>query len=127
MSLLDVLRSAVKVANSVTKPIQATVTYRRCIHIDHQGVKELADPLPLHAIVDLKARQVRTRDGTLTVTHAVVDLIDVAEVIAATYGRGISTDDEFTLPDGGKTPTLDIGGFIDAGTTKPLATQVMLG
>lgn len=126
MSLLDVVRSGVAIANKVTKPVQATVMYERGTPGDY-GVITYTSPVPLHAIVDFVARQVRTRSGVLTVTRATITLLDIAEVVAATGGAGIGNDDKFTLPDGDTGPTLDIGGFVDAGTTHPIATTVMLG
>lgn len=128
MSLLDTLRLGVKIADRVTKPIQGTVMYSRAV-ADTSGYGDFTYPttVPLRAIVDFARKQVRTRDGVLTVTRATIDLLDVAEVAAATNGEGIGNDDKFVLPDGDTGPILDLSGFIDAGTTQPIATTVMLG
>lgn len=128
MSLLDILRSAVKIADSVTKDIQATVQYSKAVP-DTSGYGDFTYPntVPLRAIVDFTSKQVRTREGVLTVTRATIDLLDVAAVVAATGGDGIGNDDKFILPDGDTGPILDISGFVDAGTGKPIATTVMLG
>ena len=126
MSLLDVLRAGVKLADKVTKPLQSTVQYERETTGDGYGVTFLP-PVPLRAIVDFNSKQVRTADGVLTVTRATIELLDVAEIVAATGGEGIGNSDKFTLPDGDTGPTLDIGGFIDAGTGHPIATTVMIG
>lgn len=126
MSLLDVVRTAIKIADTVTKPLQATVMYQRAITATGYGVTH-ASPVPLKAIVDYKAVQVRTRDGILTATRSIITLLDVAEVAAATMGLGVGNDDIFTLPDGDTGPILDIAGFVDAGTTHPIPTTVMLG
>jgi len=127
MSLLDVLRSGVEIANRVTRPIQATVMYKRETGTDEYGAKTYATAVPLHAIVDFQAKQVRTREGVLTVTRATITLLDIAEIVAATNGQGIDNDDQFIFPDGDSGPTLDIGGFVDAGTGNPIATTVMIG
>lgn len=128
MSLLDVVRSAVKIADTVTKPLQATVQYERfSSDTDGYGSIGYAAAVPLRAIVDFNSKQVRLRDGTLSVTRATIELLDVVAIVAATGGEGIGNDDRFTLPDGDTGPTLDIGGFIDAGTGHPIATRVMLG
>lgn len=128
MGLLKALRAGVASANSVTRDLQALVTYKRAV-ADSSGYGAFTYPtsVQLHAIVDYTARQVRTRDGVLTVTRATIDLLDIDEVIAATSGEGIGNDDIFILPDGDTGPILDIAGFIDRETTHPIATTVMLG
>ena len=128
MGLLDVVRSGVKIADQVTKDLQATVTYYRAVP-DTTGYGGITHPsgVPLRAIVDFARKQVRTREGVLTVTRATIDLLDVAAVRAATGGEGIGNDDKFVLPDGDTGPILDISGFIDSGTGNPVATTVMLG
>lgn len=127
MSLLNVVRSAVAVADKVTRPLQATVTYQRKTGSDNYGTDTYAAAVSLHAIIDYKARQARTPEGELTVSRAVITLLDIDEVVAATGGQGINNDDKFTLPDGDTGPILDISGFIDASTGNPVATEVLLG
>ncbi len=127
MSILDVLRSGVAIADKVTKPWQAIVIYRRELSADAAGMRTFAADVPLHALVDYKAVQVRTKDGVLSATRATITLLDVAEVTLATGGQGIGNNDQFILPDGDTGPTLDLAGFVDAGTGHPIATTVMLG
>lgn len=128
MSLLDAVRAGIKVADKVTKPMQAEVMYLRAV-ADTSGYGNFTYPssFPLRAIVDFSSKQVRTKDGILTVTRATVGLLDVAKVVEATAGQGIGNDDRFILPDGDVGIVLDISGFIDAGTGHPVATTVMLG
>lgn len=127
MSILDAVRAGVKVANKVTQPLQATVTYQRALAGDGYGSFTFDSPITLRAIVDFGRKQVRTKEGMLTVTRATIDLLDVAAVVAATNGEGIGNNDIFTLPDGDSGIILDISGFVDAGTGHPVATTVMLG
>lgn len=127
MSLLDVIRSAVKTADVVTKPLQATVTYYRWTGADGYGAPVYASAVPLRAIVDYVSRQVRTQTGVLTVSRATITLLDVAAIKAATANRGIDNNDKFVLPDGDTGPLLDIRGFVDAGTGNPVATEVVIG
>ena len=128
MSLLDTLRAGVKIADQVTKSLQATVSYERYVaDTGGYGADTYLPPVSLRAIVDFKSQQVRTREGILTVTRAVITLLDINAVIAATNGEGIGNQDRFTLPDGDTGPLLDIGGFIDAGTGHPIATEAMIG
>src|SRR4051812_17152216 len=125
-----ILRSAVAIANSVTRSLnfQAVVLYERDLGEDSEGTRVFAvPPVPLHAIVDFQGVTVRTRDGVLTVSRATIDLLDIKEIIAATDGEGIGNNDRFTLPDGDTGPILDISGFVDAGTTHPIATTVKIG
>ncbi len=126
MSLLNVLRSGVKVADKVTKPLQADVVYERVTGQNEYGMKTYAAPATLKAIVDWRQRQLRTPDGILSVSRAAVTFLDAAALIAATGGAGIDDSDRFTLPDGTTGPILDMGGFIDAGTGIPVATEVFL-
>lgn len=132
MSLLDVLRAGVKVADDVTKPLQATVRFWRYTGEDAYGTKiytpDASGPgLPLRAIVDWKQKQVRQMSGILTVTRASVLFLDVQAISAATAGQGIGNNDLIVLPDGDTGPILDMSGFIDAGTEQPIATEVFLG
>lgn len=128
MSLLDAVRAGIKVADKVTKPLQATVTYEReTTDATGYGGRTYDSPILLRAIVDFGRKQVRTKEGILTVTRATIDLLDVAAIVAATGGLGIGNNDRFTLPDGDTGPILDISGFVDAGTGQPVATTVMIG
>lgn len=128
MSLLDVLRSGVEIINQVTKPLQATVQYARAQPLaDAYTTIPDTGAVPLRAIVDWTQVQVRTRDGVLSTSRAVIMLLDIAEVVAATGGEGIDDADTFTLPDGTTGPILDMKGFIDAGTGHPIATEIYLG
>ena len=52
MSLLDALRAGIKVADKVTKPLQATVIYEREASVDHYGNVTPNSPVSLRAIVD---------------------------------------------------------------------------
>lgn len=132
MSLLDVVRSAVAIADTVTKPLQPTVSYWHLTGTDWQGVETYNPALSapgtqLHAIVDYVSSTVRTTGGVLTVSRAKITLLNIAEVVAATGGAGIGNMDRFVLPDGDTGPILDIRGFVDAGTGHPVATEVMIG
>jgi len=128
MDLLNILRSGIAVADNVTDSLQATVQFEKSsISNDGYGTINYADPVPLKAIVDYAAKQVRTQAGILTVTRATIDLLDIDELNAATGGEGVSNEDRFTLPDGDTGPILDISGFIDAETGHPVLTRVMIG
>jgi hypothetical protein len=127
MSLLNVVRSAVKTADLATRPLQATVSYQRYTGQDALGDPSFATPVSLLAIVDWRARQRRTATGVLTVSRAMVTFLDAPALAAATAGNGIDDKDVLTLPDGTAGPILDLGGFVDAGTGLPIATEAFLG
>lgn len=127
MSLLDTIRQGVKIANSVTRPLQPYVMYERSLGDNGFGTNSYASPVQLHAIVDWKQKHLRTQGGELTVSRASVQFLDISEVVAATDGNGIDDDDKITLPDGTTGPIIDMAGFIDAGTGHPFATEVFLG
>jgi|SRR5580765_3136039 len=128
MSLLGVLQNGVKTLNRITRSggLQAQITY-----VQKTGATA-SDPsfaagVPVHAHVDFKAVQVRTREGTLATTRAVLTWTDVAEILLVTGGRGVTVDDFFTLTDGSVGPVLSVGGYIDSGTGQPVATEIYLG
>jgi hypothetical protein len=127
MSLLDTLRIGVKIADQVTKPLQATVTFERFLTSGVSGDKSFASPVSMRAIVDWKQKQLRTPQGILSVSRASVTFLDINEMVSATSGEGVSDNDKITLPDGTTGPILDMSGFIDAGTGHPIATEVFLG
>jgi len=127
MSLLDTLRSGVKIADSVTKSIQTMVTFEKHLGDDGYGGDTFAPPAQLPAICDWKQSQLRTPQGELTVSRVSVLFLNVEDVARVTNGEGVDDSDRITLPDGTTGPILDMSGFIDAGTGQPLATEVFLG
>jgi hypothetical protein len=132
MSLLDVLRSGVLIADSVTKPLQPEVGFRHFVSVDGEGAKTFnppltAPPATIQAIVDWKQKHLRTSEGELTVSRASVMFLNVEEVKRVTNNQGVSDEDIIILPDGTTGPIIDMGGFIDAGTGQPFATEVFLG
>jgi hypothetical protein len=132
MSLLDVVRSVVKIADQVTKPLQAVVSFRHYVSSDYTGAKiyspdEALPAAQLRAVVDWKQRQLRTKEGILSVSRASVMFLDTAALVAATGGEGVDDLDQIVLPDGTTGPILDMSGFVDAGTGHPIATEVYLG
>ena len=126
MALIDVLRTGVKIIDTVVDSLQSTVTLER-FFVDDSGQPDHGAPITLKAIVDWRQKQVRTATGVLSVSRANVMFVDVAELSAATNGEGIDDNDIITLPDGTTGPILDMAGFIDPGTAQPLATEVWIG
>jgi hypothetical protein len=127
MSLLDVLRAGVAIADGILKPLEADVTLERYIGTDGYGSDLWAPPVLMKAICDWKQTQVRSASGTVSMSRVTVTFIDIKEMEAKTNGEGINDQDKITLPDGTTGPIIDMAGFIDAGTGQPLATDVFLG
>jgi hypothetical protein len=126
MSLLDVLRGAVKIADQTTKSWQGLVTLEHFAAFGTYGPTHQSST-QLLAIVDWKQSQVRTAQGVMAVSRAYVMFLDVAALMAATNNEGLNDNDIIHLPDGSTGPILNMTGFMDAGTTKPVATEVYLG
>jgi len=127
MSLLDVLRTGVRIADNVTKSVQGDVTFERHLSTDAFGTKTYGGPIVMKAIVDYTRRQVRTSSGVMSLSRATVMFLNIGDVVLATSGDGIDDNDRITLPDGTTGPILKIDGFVDSVTTHPLASEVMLG
>lgn len=127
MGLLETLRNAVKSVDKVTKPIQATVTYKRAVDDSSYAGFSHPDSTELRAIVDWRQKQLRTTSGELSVSRASITFLDVDALSNATEGQGIDDRDIIILPDGTTGPILDMAGFIDAGTGQPIATEVFIG
>lgn len=126
MSLASIIRSGVKTANKITKDLQCAVSYQRYVSQDGFGTPTYAAVVSLQALVDWKQRHVTNEQGELVTTSATVTFLDVAALLAATGAGGLSDNDLIVLPDGTTGPIVGFGGFLDAGTGKPFATEVML-
>ena len=100
--------------------------YEHCVGSDEYGPL-FAAPVPLRAIVDMRDQQVRTRSGVLAASKGQITLLDVAAIAAATGTDGRVLDfDLFTVPGWPQSAIGAIGGFIDAGTGYPVATDVWI-
>ena len=127
MSLLDIVRSAVKIADEVTKPLQPEVQFQHYASSNYQGDKGGGSLVKLRAIVEWKQQQVRNREGIVSISRAYVMFLDVGKLAAATGGENIDDKDLIILPDGTTGPILNMTGFVDAGTGNAIATEVYLG
>lgn len=128
MSLLNVVRKGIKVADKVVKSLEAEVSYYRFLGDDDEyGTPRFASAVKLRAIVEWKQRSLRTMTGQLSVSRSSVQFLSIQALVLATDGEGIDDNDKIVLPDGTTGPILDMSGFIDAGTGHPLATEVFLG
>jgi hypothetical protein len=131
VSLLHVVRAAVKIANDVTKPLHATVAYRQYVSQSGYGKPTYSPPvtspaLSLLAVVELKQKQVTNQQGMLAVSAVTIIFLDVPALQTATNNAGLSVNDSITLADGKSSPILSLGGLIDVGTGIPFATEAYL-
>jgi len=119
MSLLDIIRNGVKLANTVTAPLQAKVQHYKLTHAaDGYTTPSYGSPVSRLAIVDYRSRQLSSPSGQTVVSLATVTFLDPTITIGP--------DDKLVLPDGTTGPIFDISGFLDAGTGKPALTTVIL-
>lgn len=130
MSLQSIVKNAVKTIDKIVKPLEAIVSFEKCTSTDVKGKRHYDNGvIPLRASVDWKQRQLRTLDGTLSVSRASVMFLDFKALMTATENEGVDDKDRITLPDGTTGPILDMSGYIDPGNTagNPFATEVFLG
>lgn len=127
MSYLDTLRNGIATADSMTRSLQATVSFYRCTGIDNHGTRTYASAVSLLAVVDGKQSQIRTMTGELTMCRATLTFLNIVALSAATGGLGVTVQDKIVLQDGTTSPILNVGGFVDAATGHAIATEVYLG
>jgi len=126
MSLLDVLRSGIKTAHDITKPLQATVQFSHCLGTDAFGKPTYAPAVPLTAIVEWEQKVIASQSGIVVSSRITVLFLDVAALAAATAGEGITTKDKIVLPGGETGSIVGIEGFLDALTGEPVTATAYL-
>lgn len=118
MGFLDLVRSGVSLANTLTADLQAAVSHEAYVSTDGAGRRTYATAVSRNAIVIRKQKLVRSTTGELVMSQAQISLL------APTV---INELDKFTLPDGTSGPIIATDGFVDRGTTHPVLTQIYLG
>lgn len=118
MSLLTILRSGVKIVDTVTKSLQPFVTVIRCTGYASDG-PQYGPSITRRAIVEYKDQLVKTHSGDLVQSRASVTFVD--------QGFTVGINDKLILPDGSTGPILDTGGFADAVTGYPIVGEILLG
>jgi len=131
MSLADVVRSAVAVADRVSKPLQPEVTFAPWISESGFGDVEyrepFGDPIPINAIVEQKQRlKLVNGQQVMTMAHLVI-LTPIADTDVPDRVNPIDPRDRFVLPDGTTGPIVDISGLIDKDTKRPFFAEVWIG
>jgi hypothetical protein len=126
MSLLDVLRSGIKTADQVTKPLQAPVQFSHCTGSDAFGEPTYDPAVPLTAIVEWEQKAVGSQSGIVISSRITVLFLDVKALAAATGPEGITTKDKIVLPGGETGPIVGLEGFLDALTGEPVTVTAYL-
>lgn len=133
MSLADIVRAGVKIADGITATgeLQQTVVLYRWKAQTATGSPVFAPALSLGAIVSHAARRVRMRDGTETVSSTQVTfLTPIPALSPAVTGRTEPIDerDEIVLPTGVSGPILRTdGGLADPDTSRSYTVTVYMG
>lgn len=138
MSLADVVRNAVGVAQGATRSLQGLVRHEKWLGDDGLGGSTYgnADPqynasgvLTLAAdtpgafdlwpgVIEWKNETVGTQQGAIAVTRSIVTFLEPHD---------IDLRDRFVLPDGDTGPVLDLGGLVDPETGRAFSPVVKLG
>jgi len=119
MGLLNAVRSAVAIANTVTADLQPEVTHEVYLYSDGAGKRIYEAAVSRPAIVIKKLRMVRSPQGELVMSTSQVVFLDPT--------IEVSLSDRITLPDGTTGPILGTGGFVDRETGGLILTEVYLG
>lgn len=120
MGLLDDVNDAISIAFNETADLQAAVL--REAYTGGQNTKgepNRSAAVSTPAIVEMKQQMVRLVSGELVGARAKVTFLDPAVVI--------NLRDKLTLPDGTSGPILNVAGFVDRVTGRPVLSEVYLG
>lgn len=118
MGLQDVIRSAVRVADVVTKELQVTVAHHAWTSADATGLPTYASPVNRKAIVESRSRLMRDNAGQeIVASHRVIFLGTPAANGAANRREPIDPRDKLVLPDGTTGQIVAVNGFPDSGTS----------
>lgn len=118
MDIPALLRNAVKLADTTVKSAEATVSVKLWDGTyDSFGNPNLVTS-QRQAIVDLKQRTVRSKDGVLTQSQAYVAFLQ--PILIDRYTQII-------LPDGRTWPIITFSSLVDPGTNQGYYAEVYLG
>jgi hypothetical protein len=105
MSLAELVRGVVQVADAVTASLQVPVLHAAYMSQDAYGKPTRAAAVSRQAIVVYRQKPVRTNEG-----H---EQISPAQILFPRGSVTVDVRDEFTLPDGRTAPVLEIGSVAD--------------
>jgi len=119
MGLLDIVRSGVAIANSLTADLQPNVSHEAYVSTDGAGRRSYAAAVSRPALVVRKQKLVRSATGELVMSQAQITILDPSVIV--------NELDKFTLPDDTSGPIIATDGFVDRGTGHPILTEIFLG
>jgi hypothetical protein len=130
VALRDVVSSAVKIADHVTKSLQVEVLHLRWVSQDGFGEPVYSPPTGIKrfAIYEQREQEKRLADGKLIAVQGTLTFTAVPES-QGTTGRTEPVDlrDLFVLPNGTTAPTVYVNAPVDPATGKAFVLQVFLG
>ena len=122
------LRTGVKLIKETTESLQPFVQLMQWVGQDLYGKAQYAEPLGLQAIINQAPNLHTTSGGLVVATQAYVAFLEPVTP-NGTAGRMEPVDprDIIVLPDGNWGPIVEIKNFIDAGTNKPMFSEIWVG
>ncbi len=131
MSLADLVRNGIALANSQTATLQVSVRHEAWIGQDATGKPLYATAVTRSAIVTDSSRRFKRNDGEEIVATTYVAFLSPIPVRTPTVtGRQgpIDERDRLTMPDGRTAPIVRVdGGLVDPSTGRTYLHQVWLG
>jgi len=130
VSLADIVRTGISIANTITEDgeLQCDVTLEAWTGSDSHGAPTYAAAVTIPALVEMKNRLVRLKNGEEVASKARVTFLRPVTANGATGRREpIDPRDKITLPDSETGPILDVEGLFDSSTSAPYMLSVYLG
>lgn len=129
MGLLDVIRNAVSIADSVTKDLQPLVLHKAWIGEKGDGTPRYhPEAHQRAAIVEKSTRVFRSTSGEMVhARHRIAFLYPIPPCGEPGRREPVDERDLLVLPSGDSGPILHVEEFIDRVTGRGILTQVWLG
>lgn len=129
LALDRIVRSAVDLADDITKSLQPTVAHSAWVGMDVHGTPTYAAPINRECIVEYKIRdKLQSSTGRVIQSQALITIIGpVAANGAAGRVEPIDPRDKIVLPNGQTGPIIDVEGVVDPDTDLPYMYQVWIG
>lgn len=130
MGLDDTVRSAVAVANSVTRDLQEEVLHYPWIYQTQLGENKYdpQSPISRKGIVQQFIREIRMADGRfMSVKAKITFLEDIPANGAEGRVEPIDNRDKIVLADGTTGPIVEVKGLRDPGRANAFLLEVFLG
>jgi hypothetical protein len=132
MALVDIIRNAVKTADTITRSVQETVTFEAWIGQSGFGAPTYAPAQHPKALVEHRAHQRRLDDGSVIEVKAKLTILEVLADTAELdpddpRSNPVDTRDKFTTANGTTGPIVGIDGMQDAGKGRPFLLEIALG